>query len=304
MQFIYGSLCSTSYVYVHLASMFNYFYDKLPAAFFDPVPLGTHGILLKFKRPIALFCFVHPPRGAPLNRPSAVFSTSASSLTILGGGQLKTATHDKSISPFNVTVNVNLAGLLSCQIVSGSWWNQMRPREDQTPGGRRDQLENMCRVSRDIVRYSWFAANVHRTSKKNAIESHLEQWSLMHFWNCILLCSSLSLSRHFSWFFFIQWLPESPTLLAFSSRSYLGRRGVRNFGKVALESSRFGSKHTLVCKIALGCCVLLCLLGTTMCCLDTSRTGTHNHILSAGCWKHMGRNAGTGWSGDIWRVVI
>jgi hypothetical protein len=135
MQFIYGSLCSTSYVYVHLASMFNYFYDKLPAAFFDPVPLGTHGILLKFKRPIALFCFVHPPRGAPLNRPSAVFSTSASSLTILGGGQLKTATHDKSISPFNVTVNVNLAGLLSCQIVSGSWWNQMRPREDQTLEG-------------------------------------------------------------------------------------------------------------------------------------------------------------------------
>ena len=95
MQFIYWSLCSTSYVYVHLASMFlPKLYDKLPAAFFDPVPLGTHGILLKFKRPIALFGFVHPPRGTPLNRPSAVFSTSASSLTILGGGQL--TAQDKS----------------------------------------------------------------------------------------------------------------------------------------------------------------------------------------------------------------
>ena len=163
----------------------------------------------------------------------------------------------------------------------------------------------MCRVSRDIVRYSWFCRKrppylqkecYRKPSGTMKLDAFLELHPAMFI--------SLSLSRHFSWFFFIQWLPESPTLLAFSSRSYLGRRGVRNFGKVALESSRFGSKHTLVCKIALGCCVLLCLLGTTMSCLDTSRTGTHNHILSAGCWKHMGRNAGTGWSGDIWRVVV
>lgn len=129
-----------SYVYVHLASMFDYVYDKLPAAFFDPVPLGTHEILKKFKRPIALFCFVHPPRGAPLNRPSAVFSTSASSLTILGGGQLKTATQDKSIS-HNFAIQCHcerqLDFFLAKLYLGHGGIRRMRPREDQTlEGGR------------------------------------------------------------------------------------------------------------------------------------------------------------------------